>query len=41
MLPRRLHQLRAHDDVVVEELAGVLPVVADAADVAGQVDDDQ
>ena len=35
------HQLHAHDGVVVEELARLVPVVTDAAHIAGEMDDDQ
>ena len=38
--PGVLHQLDAHDRVLVEEAAGVLAVGADAADDGRQVDDD-
>ena len=37
--PRLLHELDAHDRVLVEEAAGVLAVRADAADDRGEVDD--
>ena len=38
--PRLLHQLDAHDRVLVEEAARVVAVGADAADDRGEVDDD-
>ena len=39
-LPRFMEQLRAHHQVVVEELTGPLAVRADAADDGGEVNDE-
>ena len=38
--PRLVHQLRAHHQVVVEELGGLLAVDADAADVGSKMNND-
>src|SRR5205807_6813544 len=39
-LPRDLHEVRAHDEIVVEEFAGTLAIRADAPHDRGQVDHD-
>src|SRR5207248_4379598 len=40
LLARTLHELNAHDGVVVKEAAGIFLVRADSADDGGEVDDD-